>query len=92
MSKPFFLLSKHGAYAGRVCDQCGAGLSQKPGEHYYNPSPRAKVKNICPECFEIRETKKAEFIERWKESQGISQADSHMRDMRREIDRSDLAA
>ena len=84
MSKPFFRVSAFAPPAGRCCDDCGGIISQAVGEHYYNPNPRAKIRKICPHCFDRRESSKAEHIAKWKDRQGISQAESHMASIRGE--------
>ena len=63
MSGPFFIKSKCRPFDSSRCDDCGRNiLTVDPENHYWNPKPRARIRNICRECYEFRDHKK---IERW---------------------------
>lgn len=54
--KQFFMRSKFiPAGSWQTCDDCDRHLAQVDDTaSYYNPSRRARIKNICAECYAFR--------------------------------------
>ena len=70
MSNPFFLKSITAAHPGSLCDDplhdCDRGprqLNTKMPDHYWNPKRRARIKRICPVCYDVRQFKYARHME-----------------------------
>lgn len=61
--KPYFILSKLTPFPDRQCDKCDNRIMDTgDGKLYWNPNPRACVKNICSKCYaEWIETKESKL-------------------------------
>ena len=63
MSKgPFFIKSKIRLHDWATCDDCGRKINDVSDDSYWNPNPRAIIRNICADCYAFRMKRKQE---RW---------------------------
>lgn len=61
MKGPYFIQSKfEKAFDYACCDDCGRLLNEVSNASYYNPKKRARIKNICEECYHWRMQQKHE--------------------------------
>lgn len=60
---PFFIKSTIKVSDSTICDDCGRNINQVSDISYWNPNKRAKIRNICAECYDFRMKKKEE---RWE--------------------------
>ena len=69
MGKPsFFVKSKIAPYAGRPCDDCGRAMDSVSPDTYWNPNKFAKIRNICAECYHLRQAEKMIRVEQRKQA------------------------
>ena len=68
MAKAYFMKSKMVAYLTKRCDKCGRPIYIiGDSKGYWNPSRRARDKNICDCCYAIWRRKKDEAFAKWSE-------------------------
>ena len=71
---PFFLLSKHKAFAFTKCDDCQRLLNDVAEEYYWNPNKRAKIRRLCPTCYMVRRMKAEDKKAAWEDKSGIARS------------------
>lgn len=59
--KPFFLKSKYPPQDWMKCDKCGEYLDTIGGDTFWNPNKRARIKNICQNCYDARKKANQEW-------------------------------
>lgn len=65
--KPHWRLSKTPVPGWAICDACGRRQADVDSRRaFWNPNPRAHIRNICAACFEERS---AATVARWRRRQ-----------------------
>jgi hypothetical protein len=59
--RPFFMESKNETPEWATCDRCGLKIKEvQDGKTFWNPSPRARIRNLCQHCNDVRIQKNEE--------------------------------
>jgi len=66
--KAYFIASKTPPRDYATCDKCGLLICEiQDGMGYWNPSPRARHRNICSNCYDVWKHDRDEGYQRWRD-------------------------
>ena len=91
MSNTFFLKSITPAYPGQECmdplhdgNRSPCQLNTEKPEHYWNPRKGARIKQICPVCYAVRQFNYERRMER--RFADLAAMDAHENNQKKDVD------